>query len=151
MLDDAEFRRVSSLRDTGTEENPRERMFHAKDVKAGTLAQFIRENVSDDVDVIFTDDFASYPFAMERAGISRVRHKTIKHSSRVYVMGDIHTNTVESAFSLLKRGIMGTWHKVSAKHLASYLEEMTFRFNRRKRPDLFVDTLLNGLLLDTRD
>jgi hypothetical protein len=48
---------------------------------------------------------------------------------------------VESAFSLLKRGIMGTWHKISAKHLQSYLDEMTFRFDRRKRPDLFIDTL----------
>jgi transposase-like protein len=117
------------------------RMFHASDVKAGTIAQFIRENVSKDIDVIITDDFASYPFAMERAGVPRTRHKTINHSNKVYVMGDIHTNTVESAFSLLKRGIMGTWHKVSAKHLAAYLEEMTFRFNRRKNPDLFLDTL----------
>lgn len=117
------------------------RMFHAKDVKAGTIAQYIRENVSKDVDVVFMDDFASYPFAMEHADISRVRHKTIKHSSRVYVMGDIHTNTIESAFSLLKRGIMGTWHKVSAKHLAAYLEEMSFRFNRRKNSNLFLDTL----------
>jgi transposase-like protein len=117
------------------------RMFHASDVKAGTIAQYIRENISRDVDVIMTDDFASYPFAMERAEVPRTRHKTIKHSSRVYVMGDVHTNTVESAFSLLKRGIMGTWHRISAKHLAAYLEEMTFRFNRRKNSDLFVDTL----------
>jgi len=56
-------------------------------------------------------------------------------------MGDIHTNTVESAFSLLKRGIMGTWHRISAKHLPSYLEEMEFLFNRRNRSDLFLDTL----------
>jgi len=68
-------------------------------------------------------------------------HKKINHSSGVYVMGDIHTNAVESAFSLLKRGIMGTWHRISAKHLPAYLEEMEFRFNRRKRPDLFLDTL----------
>lgn len=99
------------------------RMFHASDVKAGTIAQFIRENVSDDVDVIMTDDFASYPFAMERAN-------------------DVHTNTVESAFSLLKRGIMGTWHRVSAKHLPAYLDEMCFRFNNRKNPYLFRDTIL---------
>lgn len=117
------------------------RMFHASDVKAGTLAQYIRENISEDVDVIMTDDFVSYPFAMKRAGVTPTKHKTINHSGKVYVMGDIHTNTVESAFSLLKRGIMGTWHRVSAKHLASYLEEMTFRFNRRKNADLFIDTL----------
>jgi transposase-like protein len=115
------------------------RFFHASDAKAGTLAKFIRENISEDVDVIMTDDASANPVAVKKAG--HKNHKTIKHSSGVYVMGDIHTNTVESAFSLLKRGIMGTWHRLSAKHLAAYLEEMEFRFNRRKRSDLFVDTL----------
>jgi hypothetical protein len=52
-------------------------------------------------------------------------HKTVCHRDKIYVDGDVHTNT------LFKRGIMGTWHRISAKHLASYLEEMTFRFNRR--------------------
>jgi hypothetical protein len=111
-------------------------------VKAGTIAHFIRDNISEDVDVIMTDDFASYPFAMERAGIPRTRHETINHGGRVYVMGNTHTNTVESAFSLLKRGVMGTWHKVSAKHLPAYLDEMCFRFNNRKNPYLFRDTIL---------
>jgi transposase-like protein len=115
------------------------RFFHASDAKAGTLAKFIRENISEDVDVIMTDDASANPVAVKKAG--HKNHKTIKHSSGVYVVGDIHTNTVESAFSLLKRGIMGTWHRLSAKHLAAYLEEMEFRFNRRRRPDLFVDTL----------
>jgi transposase-like protein len=117
------------------------RFFHASDSKAGTIAKYIRENVSEDVDVIITDDFASYPFAIKRAGFPVEKHKTINHSGKVYVMGDIHTNTVENAFSLLKRGIMGTWHRISPKHLAAYLEEMSFRFNRRARPDLFIDTL----------
>jgi transposase-like protein len=114
------------------------RLVHANDVKAGTLAQYIRENVKSDVDVIITDDFASYPHAAKIAGVP---HRSINHSGHVYVMGEIHTNTVESAFSLLKRGIVGTWHRISPKHLASYLEEMEFRFNRRKRADLFIDTL----------
>jgi transposase-like protein len=117
------------------------RFFHAKDAKAGTIAKYIRENVSEDVDVIITDDFMSYPFAMNRAGVPASKHKTINHSGKVYVMGEVHTNTVENAFSLLKRGVMGTWHRISPKHLASYLEEMSFRFNRRKNSDLFVDTL----------
>jgi transposase-like protein len=118
------------------------RMFHASDVKAGTIAKYIRENVSEKVDVIFTDDFASYPFAMERAGLPRTRHQTINHSRKVYVHGDVHTNTIENAFSLLKRGLMGTWHKVSPKHLPAYLDEMCFRFNNRKNPYLFRDTIL---------
>ena len=117
------------------------RFFHAANAKASTLAHFIRENVSEDVDVIITDDFMSYPYAMNRAGVDPAKHKTVNHSGHVYVDGEIHTNTVENAFSLLKRGIMGTWHRVSAKHLAAYLEEMCFRFNRRKRADLFIDTL----------
>lgn len=115
------------------------RFFHAQDAKSGTLAKYVRENISEDVEVIFTDDHVANVVAMRKAG--RNNHKTINHSKGSYVVGDIHTNTVESAFSLLKRGIVGTWHRVSAKHLASYLEEMSFRFNRRKRSDLFLDTL----------
>ncbi len=123
------------------------RFFHASDAKSGTLARFIRENVSEDVDVIMTDDASANPVAVKKAGYKN--HKTVKHSSGVYVIGDIHTNTVESAFSLLKRGIMGTWHRISAKHLAAYLEEMEFRFNRRKRSDLFVDTLRHMVTAST--
>ncbi len=117
------------------------RFFHADDAKSGTLAKYIKENVSADVEVLVTDDHSAYPFAMEKSGVGRKRHKTINHSSGHYVDGDVHTNTVESAFSLLKRGIIGSWHKISAKHLPAYLDEMTFRFNRRKRSDLFIDTL----------
>lgn len=124
------------------------RFFHAADIKSGTLAQFIKDNVSADVDVMVTDELQAYPRAMMEAGIHGTRHKTIKHKERVYVEGTVHTNTVESAFSLLKRGIIGTWHKVSAKHLAAYLDEMTFRFNRRKNPDLFIDTLRHMVTAD---
>jgi hypothetical protein len=60
--------------------------------------------------------------------------------------GDVHTDTVESAFSLLKRGIVGTWHKVSAKHIPAYLDEMCFRFNKRKNQFLFRDTLVKLIL-----
>jgi transposase-like protein len=117
------------------------RFFHASDVKSGTLAKYIKENVSTDVDVIVTDEYPGYPKAMIASGINGLQHETIRHKERVYVRGDIHTNTVESAFSLLKRGIMGSWHKISAKHLPAYLDEMTFRFNRRKNANLFLDTL----------
>lgn len=117
------------------------RFFHATDVKAGTLAKYIKENISTDVDVIVTDEFPAYIPAMIASGIKGTQHETIKHKDRVYVRGEVHTNTVESAFSLLKRGIVGSWHKISAKHLSAYLDEMTFRFNRRKSANLFLDTL----------
>jgi transposase-like protein len=118
------------------------RLFHSKDVTAKTLAQYIRENVSPDAEVIFTDDYPSYPSAVKRAGMESKKHKAINHSKRIYVIGDTHTNTIESAFSLFKRGVRGTWHHISARHLASYLEEMEFRFNNRKNPYLFRDTIL---------
>ncbi len=124
------------------------RFFHAEDVKAGTLAKYIKDNVSEDVEVIMTDEFASYPFALDRAGQSRSKHKTVSHKAGVYVDGDITTNGIESAFSLLKRGIVGSWHKVSAKHLPAYLEEMTFRFNRRNSKTLFLDTLHHMITAD---
>ena len=116
------------------------RFFHALDAKTGTLAKYIQENISQDVDVIVTDELRAYPTALGELGD---RHETVNHGKKEYVrLGtDIHTNTVESAFSLLKRGIVGTWHKISAKHLPAYLDEMTFRFNRRKNANLFLDTL----------
>ena len=120
------------------------RFFHASDVKSGTLAKYIRENISTDVDVIMTDEFAGYPKALHDAGVL-CGHKTIKHKDGIYAVGDIYTNTVESALSLLKRGIVGTWHKISAKHLQAYLDEMCFRFDNRKNRFLFRDTLLKML------
>jgi transposase-like protein len=123
------------------------RFFHAEDAKKGTLARYIQENISQDVEVIVTDDLRAYPGAM---GEFKDRHQTVNHTAKEYVRvgTDIHTNTIESAFSLLKRGIIGSWHKVSAKHLAAYLDEMTFRFNRRKRADLFIDTLRHMVTAD---
>lgn len=122
------------------------RLFHASDVTSGTLAKYIHENISENVDVLITDDFNAYRRATK---VFADRHRTIRHSDRVYVDGDIHTNSAESAISLLKRGIIGTWHKISAKHLAAYLDEMTFRFNRRKRSDLFLDTLRHMVITPT--
>jgi transposase-like protein len=114
------------------------RLLHVDAATSEAIRKIVAEHVSEDVEVIVTDESVIYPFAFTVD--QKKLHKTICHS-REYVCGDVHTNTVESAFSLLKRGIIGTWHKVSAKHLPAYLEEMCFRFNRRKRPDLFLDTL----------
>ena len=118
------------------------RFFHADDATSGTLAKYIRENISGDVDVIITDEFAAYPMAIAKAEKWGVEHRTVNHSKGIYVDGDLTTNGIESAFSLLKRGIVGTWHRLSAKHLDAYLNEMTFRFNNRENPYPFRDTLM---------
>jgi len=121
------------------------RFFHVRDIESGTLAKYIKENISaGDVEVIMTDDHASYPKAIEGEpllGDYRGKHQTVQHTAGEYVRGMVHSNTVENSFSLLKRGIMGTWHKISAKHLSRYLDEMTFRFNRREDADIFEQTL----------
>ena len=114
------------------------RLIHAKDAKSKTVRDIINTNVGGHVEVILTDESAIYPYALNK--MQAPKHRTINHS-REYAHGDIHTNTVESAFSLLKRGIVGTWHKVDAKHLPAYLDEMCFRFNNRKNPYLFRDTI----------
>ena len=115
------------------------RFFHAEDIRSGTLERYIRENIADDCEILMTDDLGQYRGAARRA---KVPHKAIMHKLGIYVQGNVHTNTVESAFSLLKRGVLGTWHKISAKHLQSYCNEMCFRFNNRKNPFLFRDTIL---------
>ncbi len=115
------------------------RLIRAKDAKSKTVRDIINANVGGHVEIIMTDESQIYPYALDK--MQKNLHKTINHS-REYAHGDIHTNTVESAFSLLKRGIVGTWHKVSAKHLPAYLDEMCFRFNNRKNDFLFRDTML---------
>jgi transposase-like protein len=117
------------------------RFFHAREVTSGVFEKYIRENISDDVEFLMTDELHLYKGATRRLGLTK-KHKSIRHKSGVYVVGDVHTNTVESAFSLLKRGVVGTWHRVSAKHLQAYCEEMAFRFNNRQNPYLFRDTIL---------
>lgn len=114
------------------------RLIHAKDAKSDTVRQIINANIGSHVEVIMTDESAIYPWALDK--MQKNLHKTINHS-REYAHG-----AVESAFSLLKRGIFGTWRKVSAKHLPAYLDEMVFRFNNRKNQFLFRDTLIKLIL-----
>jgi transposase-like protein len=119
------------------------KFIHVKDGTSASIRAVLTEHVSEDVDVIVTDESVLYPSALPKSQVSK--RKAVNHSAEEYVRYEdgfcVTTNTVESAFSLFKRGLIGTWHRVSPKHLASYLNEMTFRFNRRKSHTLFLDTL----------
>jgi transposase-like protein len=98
-------------------------------VNGKNLKQFVRDNVVV-CSRVNTDDFRGY------RGLSRkFDHQTVKHSVKEYVRGDVYTNTIESNFSLLKRGIIGTFHNVSPKHLPLYLAEFDHRWNHRKTTD----------------
>jgi transposase-like protein len=124
------------------------KMFHIPNVKADTIRAIVEQHVCDSVEVLLTDDFRSYPIALKKYSD---RHLTINHSARQYVTGcngEIHTNTVESTFSLFKRGIIGSWHKISAKHMHRYLAEFETRFNARKAKDRFEPTLRRMLGID---
>ena len=68
-------------------------------------------------------------------------HETVNHIAYEFVRGDVTTNRIESAFSLLKRGVIGQYHKLSGKHLHRYLREFEYRFNRRHDDDVFIQTV----------
>jgi transposase len=95
---------------------------------------------------VYTDEYMAYnPLSkLEKGGKPLgYTHRRIHHASKVYVMGDIHTNTVEGFWSLLKRGIGGVYHAVSQKYLQTYLDEYTFRYNRRDQGNLIFRSILD--------
>jgi transposase len=91
--------------------------------------------------MIFTDEGSAYNSLPRLEGMG-YEHKRINHSAKVYVAGDVHTNTIEGFWSLVKRGIGGVYHSVSAKYLQSYLNEYSFRYNRRDSGNLIFAALL---------
>lgn len=107
---------------------------------AAKVNPLVRENVSRDVERVITDESTIYPFVFD--GYCASKHETIRHKDKIYVTGvDTHTNTVESAFSLFKRSVMGTYHALSIKHLQRYLNEREYVFNRREETNRFEETL----------
>jgi len=101
------------------------------------LHQFIRENTAPETEAIFTDEWPAYKGIAD----ADTKHETVNHSADEWVRGNVHTNSVEGIWSLLKRSIVGSYHKVSAKHLDAYLDELEWRFNNRNNEYLFRDTL----------
>jgi transposase len=91
--------------------------------------------------VVFTDEHASYR-NIEEVEHKNYLHRRIAHTQKVYVMGDVHTNTIEGFWSLVKRGIGGVYHSVSAKYLQGYLDEYSFRYNRRDSGNLIFPAML---------
>lgn len=89
--------------------------------------------------IVYTDEWKGYD------GLDKVNgyeHRRINHSAGVYVVGTTHTNTIEGFWSLVKRGIGGVYHSVSKKYLQSYLDEYSFRYNRRSEGQPMFTSLL---------
>lgn len=116
--------------------------------KADMLQPHLEKHISEQVGTIYSDEHPIYIFALKNKFPGK--HQMIVHK-KTYAMGDVHTNTIENAFSLFKKGLYGSFHHVSKKHLARYCDEFSYRFNRRKeQPQLFEETtksLLAGKVL----
>ncbi len=115
----------------------------AKDLKSKSLARFIREKVQIEGATVMTDEFSGYCRLKYF-----VKHETVNHQV-AYVCGNIHTNNMESFWAILKRGIIGQYHKVSARHLGKYVDEFCYRFNHRKDVDVFALTLSRAVGVTT--
>ncbi len=92
---------------------------------------FVREMVSDKVSLLATDESRVYE------GLTEYNHQTVDHHRKQYVIGAIHTNTIEGFWSIFKRGVVGTFHKMSAKYMPLYVAEFQFRYNNRENADIF--------------
>jgi transposase-like protein len=103
-----------------------------KSVTANAAYEFVKEVVSNKVSLLATDDWSGY------AGLPHtLPHESVDHSKHQYVVGAVHTNTIEGFWSIFKRGVVGTFHKVSAKYLPLYVAEFQFRYNNRANADIF--------------
>ena len=119
------------------ERGGRVRAVIATDNSRKTLHDIAREYILPS-STVFTDDLVSY-HGLEKYGYN---HKRINHSQKIYVHGDVHTQTIEGFWSLMKRGIGGVYHQVSKKYLQTYLNEYAFRYNRRHSGNLIFYAIL---------
>ncbi len=107
------------------------RSFPLENITGKNLRAAMRQHI-DPSATVMTDDFSSYrPFA----AADFADHRTVNHSKGEYVRGDVHTNTVENFFSIVKRGIVGVYQHVGKQHLHRYLNEFGFRYSNRDMKD----------------
>jgi hypothetical protein len=103
----------------------------------GTVRNLIDRVVDDKTAHLYTDAASLYTDLSDE----NTKHESVNHKADEWVRGDVHTNTVESVWSLFKRSIVGSYHHLSTKHLDWYLDEFEWRFNNRHNDYLFRDTI----------
>src|SRR5437016_7511174 len=102
------------------------------DVRSSTLTAFVHEAVSDKVSLLCTDQWVGY------RGLDKdYPHAFVDHAKGQYVVGAVHTQTIEGFWSIFKRGVVGTFHKMSRKYMHLYVAEFQFRYNNRDNADIF--------------
>lgn len=102
------------------------RSFHLPNVKASTIKEILDANADKSANLM-TDEASQYA----KLGREYASHEVVKHNVREYARGNVHTNTIEGCFSILKRGLVGTFHHVGERHLQRYVNEVDFRYNHR--------------------
>ncbi len=107
------------------------------DLKSSTVFPIVKEHVLSE-SMVYTDEYTTYD-GLKKQGYA---HKRVHHASKVWVVGNVHTNTIEGFWSLLKRGINGVYHAVSQKYLQNYVDEYAFRYNHRKDEQPMFLTIL---------
>lgn len=123
------------------ERGGRVRLRQVANAKIDTLRPVINANLSPDASEIVTDGASTYTFILPKH-----KHVATVHERELELTGEIHgTRTIEGAFSLFKRGVVGSYHKLSKDHLDSYLQEFCWRFNRRRMQPFMFDALLAEL------
>jgi IS1 family transposase len=103
-----------------------------ENVRQATLEAFVNEAVSEKVSLLCTDQWVGYKHLGEK-----FNHGTVDHAKHQYVVGAVHTQTIEGFWSIFKRGIVGSLHKVSRKYMPLYVAEFQFRYNNRFNDDIF--------------
>jgi hypothetical protein len=105
-------------------------------VQQETLESFVNEAVSEKVSLLCTDQWVGYKHLSVK-----FPHATADHAKHQYVVGAVHTQTIEGFWSIFKRGIVGSFHKVSAKYMPLYVAEFQFRYNNRFNADIFATAI----------
>ncbi len=109
------------------------------DAKAATIFPIIAERIMPQ-STVYTDEYPIYDKLSLHA--NAYEHRRIQHAQKIYVVGDVHTQTIEGFWSLTKNGIRGVYHSVSRKYLQTYLNEYGFRYNRRDQGNLIFTSIL---------
>jgi len=111
-----------------------------EEVETKTILKIIKDNIKVGSRII-SDEMRIYP-KVKKLGYS---HSSVKHSAKEYVRGRVYTNSIEGFWSQIKRSIHGTYHSVSVKHLQSYIDEFSYRYNHRFSDASLFQTLLSRL------
>jgi transposase-like protein len=121
------------------ERGGRVRLIHIADATRSSIQPALEKHVSPWVSKVYTGEHSTYPFALKNRFPGK--HVAINHSL-TYGKGADTTNHIENVFSLFKRGLLGSFHRVSYKHLSRYCHEFSFRFNRRENETgIFSETV----------